>query len=100
MTRPAPAPWKVPVSPSRTGLVLGLLVVALAWGAPAPARAQSKSDAFAGKIPPVSAQLYQKAGRFETTLSGNLSVTDPFYSKYFLGAKVGTTSRSRSRPAP
>jgi outer membrane beta-barrel protein len=66
------------------------LVLALAAGlAPAPARAQSKSDAFAGKIPPVSAGLYRKAGRWEATASGNLSVNDPFYSKYFGGLKLG-----------
>jgi outer membrane beta-barrel protein len=89
MTRPAPHSWKLPVRPRRAGAALATLLVALALLAAAPARAQSKSDAFAGKIPPVSAQLYRKAGRFEATLSGNLSVNDPFYSKYFLGAKLG-----------
>ncbi len=87
MTRPAPATWKLPARACRAGAVLAALLAALA--PLAPARAQSKSDAFAGKIPPVSAQLYRKAGRFEATLSGNLSLNDPFYSKYFLGAKVG-----------
>jgi outer membrane beta-barrel protein len=88
MTRPAPAPWKVPAVPSRRVAVLAALLALLLAG-PAPARAQSKSDAFAGKIPPVSAALYRKAGRFEGTLSGNISLNDAFYSKYFLGAKLG-----------
>jgi outer membrane beta-barrel protein len=54
-----------------------------------PALAQSKSDAFAGKIPPVSGQLYQKAGRWEVTPSANLSLNDAFFNKYFFGLKVG-----------
>jgi outer membrane beta-barrel protein len=54
-----------------------------------PAAAQSKSDAFAGKIPPVSGQLYQKAGRFELTPSANLSLNDAFFNKYFFGLKLG-----------
>ncbi len=87
MTRPATATWKRSARASRIGALVAALLSALA--PLAPARAQSKSDAFAGKIPPVSAQLYRKAGRYEATLSGNLSVNDPFYSKYFLGAKVG-----------
>jgi outer membrane beta-barrel protein len=87
MTRPAP----LAVSHSRRPIrwvpwaLLGLALLT----APAPARAQSKSDAFAGKIPPVSAGLYRKAGRWEATLSANLSVNDPFYSKYFAGLKLG-----------
>jgi outer membrane beta-barrel protein len=68
---------------------LALALVLLAGLAPASAVAQSKSDAFAGKIPPVSASLYRKAGRFEATLSGNLSINDAFYSKYFGGVKLG-----------
>lgn len=77
-------------APSRpvAGAVV-LLLALLAVMAPAAARAQSKSDAFAGKIPPVSAELYRKAGRFEATLSGNVSVNDAFYSKYFGGLKLG-----------
>ena len=51
--------------------------------------AQSKSDAFAGKIPPVSAGLYRKAERFELTPTIDLSVNDAFYSKYFGGLKLG-----------
>jgi outer membrane beta-barrel protein len=68
---------------------LGLLAL-LACAAPSAAAAQSsKADAFAGKVPPVSGQLYQKAGRMEVTGSANLSLNDAFFTKYFLGAKVG-----------
>lgn len=74
-------------APSRR--VAGAVAVLVALLAPAAAWAQSKSDAFAGKIPPVSAELYRKAGRFEATLSGNVSVNDAFYSKYFGGLKLG-----------
>jgi outer membrane beta-barrel protein len=73
----------------RLASALGLLLVVAGLAAPAAPRAQSKSDAFAGKIPPVSAALYRKAGRFELTLSGNVSVNDAFYSKYFGGLKLG-----------
>lgn len=68
---------------------LALVLAVLAGLVPTAAEAQSKSDAFAGKIPPVSAGLYRKAGRFEATLSGNVSINDAFYSKYFGGLKVG-----------
>ena len=70
----------------RRALVPFALAAALA--APS-ARAQTKADAFAGKIPPVSGQLYQKAGRLELTLSGNLSLNDAFYTKLFGGLKLG-----------
>jgi outer membrane beta-barrel protein len=63
--------------------------LAAALQAPAPGRAQSKADAFAGKIPPVSGQLYQKAGRFELSVTGNLSLNDAFFTKYFGGVKAG-----------
>lgn len=66
-----------------------LLALALALALPAPALAQSTADAFAGKIPPVSGQLYRKAGRVEATLTGNLSLNDAFFSKYFGGLKLG-----------
>lgn len=89
MTRLAHASWKVPVPPRRRVVTLAALLGALLLAVPANARAQSKSDAFAGKIPPVSAALYRKAGRFEATLSGNLSLNDPFYTKYFGGLKLG-----------
>lgn len=70
-------------------LLLPAALAALALAAaPAPAAAQSsKADAFAGKIPPVSGQLYRKAGRFELTATGNLSLNDAFFSKYFGGLK-------------
>jgi outer membrane beta-barrel protein len=72
----------------RSVLALAALA-ALAAAAPRPALAQTRADAFAGKIPPVSGQLYRKAGRFELTASGNLSLNDAFYSKYFGGLKLG-----------
>jgi outer membrane beta-barrel protein len=58
---------------------LALALVAL----PALAAAGSKSDAFAGKIPPVSGQLYRTAGRLELTVGPAISLNDAFYSKYF-----------------
>jgi outer membrane beta-barrel protein len=67
---------------------LAALVVALA-SAPSAASAQTRADAFAGKIPPVSGQLYQKAGRLEVTPSLDLSLNDAFFSKYFGGLEVG-----------
>jgi outer membrane beta-barrel protein len=88
MTRLVPASWKVSSRPRRRAAALAALWGALLLAAPAPARAQSKSDAFAGKIPPVSSALYRKAGRWEATLSGNLSVNDAFYTKYFGGLKL------------
>ncbi len=73
---------------SRSSAALVALAAAAALATPNAARAQSKSDAFAGKIPPVSGQLYRKAGRLELTLGGNLSLNDAFYSKYFGGVKL------------
>ncbi len=67
---------------------LALLAAALALAAAAPARA-SEADVFENKIEPVSGQLYRKAGRFELTPSGSLSVLSPFYTNYFVGAKLG-----------
>jgi outer membrane beta-barrel protein len=66
---------------------LALALAAFAW--PRPAAAQSKSDAFAGKIPPVSGQLFQKAGRLEIVPSADLSLNDAFFTKYFAGLEVG-----------
>lgn len=75
---------------ARAIAALALALAALAAVAtPGAARAQSKSDAFAGKIPPVSGQLYRKAGRFELSLGGNLSLNDAFFSKYFGSVKLG-----------
>jgi outer membrane beta-barrel protein len=67
------------------------VAAALACAAlPRTASAQSsKADAFAGKIPPVSGQLYRKAGRVELTGTGNLSLNDAFFTKYFGGVKLG-----------
>jgi len=70
---------------SFSGVVLALACAAL----PSGAAAQSKGDAFAGKIPPVSGQLYRKAGRVELTATGNLSLNDAFFTKYFGGVKLG-----------
>jgi outer membrane beta-barrel protein len=66
------------------------LSLALALAAlPALAAAQSsKADAFAGKIPPVSGQLFRTAGRLELTIAGAMSLNDAFFTKYFGTAKV------------
>jgi outer membrane beta-barrel protein len=75
---------------ARRALILVATLAALAAPAlPRRAAAQTKADAFAGKIPPVSGQLYRKRGRFELTPSGNLSLNDAFFSKYFGGLKLG-----------
>jgi outer membrane beta-barrel protein len=73
--------------PSLAAALVAALVCAAAL--PRDAHAQSKADVFAGKIPPVSGQLYRKAGRFEVTASGNLSLNDAFFTKYFGGVKAG-----------
>jgi outer membrane beta-barrel protein len=70
------------MTPRRLPLALALLAL------PALAAAQSKADAFAGKIPPVSGQLFRTAGRLELTLGGALSLNDAFFTKYFGTAKV------------
>jgi outer membrane beta-barrel protein len=72
----------------RTSRALALLALAAALH-PGGAAAQTKADAFAGKIPPVSGQLYRKAGRLELAATGNLSLNDAFFTKYFGGAKLG-----------
>jgi outer membrane beta-barrel protein len=69
------------VTPTRDIAALAALLLALAaW--PRPAAAQTKADAFAGRIPPVSGQLYQKAGRLEVTPSFGMSLNDAFFTKY------------------
>jgi outer membrane beta-barrel protein len=73
----------------RTRLAAALAAALACAALPSRAAAQSKADAFAGKIPPVSGQLYRKAGRIEVTPTGNLSLNDAFFTKYFLGLKVG-----------
>lgn len=72
--------------PTAAALALAALACAALPGA---VHAQSKADAFAGKIPPVSGQLYRKAGRLELTATGNLSLNDAFFNKYFGGLKAG-----------
>ncbi len=97
MSLPAPSHLDVRMDPARRGgsstprlaAALGLLLVLASLTAPSAPRAQSKSDAFAGKIPPVSAALYRKAGRYELTATGLASVNDAFYSKYFGGLRLG-----------
>jgi outer membrane beta-barrel protein len=75
------------MSPRPTLAALALAAVVLA---PAPrAAAQTKADAFAGRIPPVSGQLFRKTGRLELTASANLSLNDAFFSKLFGGLKLG-----------
>jgi len=71
-----------------TAVRLALAALLLA-GPPAAARAASKADAFEGKIPPVSGQLYRKAGRLELTPMGSLSLNDAFFTKTFGGLKLG-----------
>ncbi len=76
------------MSARQTILAAALAALALT-AAPAPAAAQSsKADAFAGKIPPVSGQLYRKTGRVELTPTFNMSLNDAFYTKYFGGLKA------------
>ena len=70
-------------------LACAVLFALLACAAPRAARAENKADAFEGKIPPVSGALFRKAGRFELTATGNLSLNDAFYRKYFGGLKLG-----------
>lgn len=67
-----------------------VLLGALAAAALLPSTAAaSKADAFEGKIQPVSGQLYRKAGRFELTLGGAMSLNDAFFNKYMGDAKLG-----------
>lgn len=63
------------------------IAAALALAAPLGASG-SEADAFENKVPPISGQLYMKAGRFELTPTLNLSVNDPFFTKYFGGLKL------------
>jgi len=70
-------------------LTAAALALAAALAAPARAGAQTKADAFAGRIPPVSGQLFRKTGRLEVSATGNLSLNDAFYTKVFGGLKAG-----------
>jgi outer membrane beta-barrel protein len=67
----------------RSTLLVALLL------APVGAAAKSSADALAGRIPPISGQLYSKAGRLELTPTFNVSLNDAFFSKLMFGAKVG-----------
>jgi outer membrane beta-barrel protein len=64
------------------------LALAATAAAPRPAAAQ-KADAFAGKVQPVSGQLYGKRGRLELTPTFDLSLNDAFFSKRMGGVKLG-----------
>jgi len=72
------------VTPART---VALVLVAVA-GAAAPAARAAEADAFAGKVKPISGQLYRKAGRFELTPVLGLSLNDAFFKKTVFGAKA------------
>jgi outer membrane beta-barrel protein len=51
--------------------------------------AAGKADAFAGKVQPVSGQLYAKRGRLELAPTFNLSLNDAFFAKMMGGVKLG-----------
>ncbi len=72
---------------SRSACAL-VVVAAVAAIAPRPARA-SKADAFAGKVEPVSGQLFDTTGRLELTPVLDFSVNDAFFTKQLAGAKLG-----------
>jgi outer membrane beta-barrel protein len=61
------------------------LLASLLLAAPA---AASEADAFAGKVQPISGQLYRKAGRLELTPGLERSLNDAFFTKYLFGAKA------------
>jgi outer membrane beta-barrel protein len=73
----------------RTRLAAAFAAALACAAFPSRPAAQTQADAFAGKIPPVSGQLYRKAGRVELTATGNLSLNDAFFTKYFGGLKLG-----------
>jgi outer membrane beta-barrel protein len=73
----------------RTRLAAAVSAALTCAALPSVAAAQNKADAFAGKIPPVSGQLYRKTGRLEVTPTANISLNDAFFTKYFGGLKVG-----------
>lgn len=58
-----------------------------AAAAPRPASA-AKGDAFAGKVEPVSGQLFRKGGRFELSPTLALSLNDAFFQKRMAGVKA------------
>jgi outer membrane beta-barrel protein len=69
---------------NRALALTGALASALAF---APARA-SEADAFANKVPPISGQLYGKAGRFELSPSVARSLDDAFFTKVLVGGRL------------
>ncbi len=69
-------------------LVATLSLAALIALGPRSVRA-SEADAFENKVKPVSGQLYTKAGKLELTPTAELSLNDPFFSKYMGGLKLG-----------
>ncbi len=75
--------------PRRSIAANALVALIAAAATPVVARAQTRADAFAGRIPPISGQLYRKAGRVELSLTGNVSLADAFFTKYFGGVKLG-----------
>ena len=54
-----------------------------------PAARADEADAFAGKIRPISGQLYRKAGRFELSPAVELSLDDAFFTKVLFGGRAG-----------
>jgi outer membrane beta-barrel protein len=64
------------------------LVIAALLAPPAVRAEATRADAFAGRIPPISGQLYQKAGRLEVSPTVALSLNDAFFTKYFGGLKI------------
>ncbi len=77
------------MTPRRSIAATALAALVAAAAAPVVARAQTRADAFAGRIPPISGQLFRKAGRLELSFTGNLSLADAFFTKYFGGVKLG-----------
>jgi outer membrane beta-barrel protein len=66
-----------------------LACAALALAALPRAAGASAADAFENKVKPVSGQKYTKAGKLELTIpSAGMSLNDPFFSKYLVGAKL------------
>ena len=53
-----------------------------------PAARADEADAFAGKIRPISGQLYRKAGRFELSPAVELSLDDAFFTKVLFGGRA------------
>ena len=80
---PGPARLRAPAL-----LAAAAIAAALLAAPPRPALA-SEADAFEHKVRPVSGQLYTKAGKLELAPSVQLSMNDPFFNKYLVGARLG-----------